>query len=74
MLWQFDTRKWELQARFLYKGEFTLWVRRDQPNMADIGRSEYLNMERQWHDRSPYVNQSLFNPEWIYGVCSEPGL
>ena len=30
--------------------------------------SEYLNMERQWHDRSPYVNQSLFNPEWIYGV------
>jgi hypothetical protein len=25
-------------------------------------------MERQWHDRSPYVNQSLFNPEWVYGV------
>jgi hypothetical protein len=25
-------------------------------------------MERQWYDRSPYVNQSLFNPEWIYGV------
>lgn len=25
-------------------------------------------MERQWFDRSPYVNQSLFNPEWIYGV------
>ncbi|KAJ4348953.1 hypothetical protein N0V95_005001 [Ascochyta clinopodiicola] len=32
--------------------------------------SEYLNMERQWHDRSPYVNQSLFNPEWIYGMMS----
>lgn len=30
--------------------------------------SDYLNMERQWYDRSPYVNQSLFNPEWIYGV------
>jgi pimeloyl-ACP methyl ester carboxylesterase len=30
--------------------------------------SEYLNMEREWHDRSPYVNQSLFNPEWVYGV------
>lgn len=24
--------------------------------------SDYLNMDRQWHDRSPYVNQSLFNP------------
>jgi len=32
--------------------------------------SEYLNMERQWHDRSPYVNQSLFNPEWVYGMMS----
>ncbi|KAL1600531.1 hypothetical protein SLS60_006917 [Paraconiothyrium brasiliense] len=32
--------------------------------------SEYLNMERQWHDRSPYVNQSLFNPEWVYGCSS----
>ncbi|KAI0582353.1 Alpha/beta hydrolase fold family protein [Pyrenophora tritici-repentis] len=30
--------------------------------------SEYLNMERQWHDRSPFVNQSLYNPEWVYGV------
>lgn len=29
-------------------------------------------MERQWHDRSPYVNQSLFNPEWIYGVSPTP--
>jgi hypothetical protein len=25
-------------------------------------------MDRQWNDRSPYVNQSLFNPEWVYGV------
>lgn len=25
-------------------------------------------MDRQWFDKSPYVNQSLFNPEWIYGV------
>ncbi|KAG9186382.1 hypothetical protein G6011_02938 [Alternaria panax] len=32
--------------------------------------SEYLNMERQWHDRSPLVNQSLFNPEWVYGMMS----
>lgn len=32
--------------------------------------SEYLNMERQWHDQSPYVNQSLFNPEWVYGMMS----
>jgi pimeloyl-ACP methyl ester carboxylesterase len=24
--------------------------------------SDYLNMDRQWHDRSPFVNQSLFNP------------
>jgi pimeloyl-ACP methyl ester carboxylesterase len=36
--------------------------------VANTVRSEYLNMERQWHDRSPYVNQSLFNPEWVYGV------
>jgi len=32
--------------------------------------SDYLNMDRQWHDRSPFVNQSLFNPEWIYGMMS----
>ncbi|KAK0279574.1 hypothetical protein LTR35_000331 [Friedmanniomyces endolithicus] len=32
--------------------------------------SDYLNMERQWYDRSPYVNQALFNPEWIYGMMS----
>lgn len=32
--------------------------------------SDYLNMERQWHDQSPFVNQSLFAPEWIYGMMS----
>lgn len=32
--------------------------------------SDYLNMARVWHDRSPYVNQSLYNPEWIYGMMS----
>nr|OQO25494.1 hypothetical protein B0A51_08761 [Rachicladosporium sp. CCFEE 5018] len=32
--------------------------------------SDYLTMDRQWYDRSPYVNQSLFNPEWIYGMMS----
>ncbi|PVH70071.1 alpha/beta-hydrolase [Cadophora sp. DSE1049] len=30
--------------------------------------SDYLNMERQFHDRSPNVNQSLYNPEWVYGM------
>ena len=32
--------------------------------------SDYLDMERQWYDRSPYVNQSLFAPEWVYGMMS----
>lgn len=32
--------------------------------------SDYLNMDRQWNDRSPFVNQSLYNPEWIYGMMS----
>ncbi|KAK4628744.1 hypothetical protein CLAFUW4_08020, partial [Fulvia fulva] len=32
--------------------------------------SDYLNMDRQFNDKSPYVNQSLFNPEWIYGMMS----
>ncbi|PSK33940.1 hypothetical protein B9Z65_8266 [Elsinoe australis] len=32
--------------------------------------SDYLNMERAWGDRSPYVNQALWNPEWIYGMMS----
>ena len=31
-------------------------------------RSEYTGMDRQWWDRSLFVNQTLFNPEWIYGV------
>lgn len=35
---------------------------------TNVCRSEYLDMERQWYDRSPYVNQALFNPEWIYGA------
>jgi hypothetical protein len=56
------------RVQSLYRGELriqvTIYIK------ADSGRSEYLNMERQWHDRSPYVNQSLFNPEWIYGVSS----
>ncbi|KAL2061558.1 hypothetical protein VTL71DRAFT_6935 [Oculimacula yallundae] len=30
--------------------------------------SDYLNMERTFGDRSPHVNQSLYNPEWIYGM------
>ncbi|KAE8441570.1 hypothetical protein EG329_004689 [Mollisiaceae sp. DMI_Dod_QoI] len=30
--------------------------------------SDHLDMERQFHDRSPHVNQSLYNPEWIYGM------
>lgn len=25
-------------------------------------------MERQFNDKSPVVNQSLFNPDWIYGM------
>ena len=41
---------------------------------ANDRSSEYLNMERQWHDRSPVVNQSLFNPEWIYGVCGQASI
>ena len=52
-------------ARFRYRGEYAVQIGRSE---ADDTRSEYLNMERQWHDRSPYVNQSLFNPEWVYGV------
>jgi pimeloyl-ACP methyl ester carboxylesterase len=30
--------------------------------------SDYLDMKRQWYDQTPHHNQSLFNPEWIYGV------
>lgn len=25
-------------------------------------------MDRQFHGRPPFVNSSLFNPEWVYGV------
>jgi len=32
--------------------------------------SEYLNMDRAWGDKSPYVNQALWNPEWIYGMMA----
>ncbi|EME38348.1 hypothetical protein DOTSEDRAFT_75781 [Dothistroma septosporum NZE10] len=32
--------------------------------------SDYLNMERTFGDKSPYVNQSLYAPEWIYGMMS----
>lgn len=31
---------------------------------------DYLTMNRQWDDHSPFVNQSLYNPEWIYGSMS----
>lgn len=29
---------------------------------------DYLTMDRQFNDKSPVVNQSLFNPDWIYGM------
>lgn len=32
--------------------------------------SDFLDMKRQWYDRTPHHNQSLFNPEWIYGMMS----
>ena len=32
-----------------------------------VQASEHLNMERNGFDRSPYVNSSLFNPEFVYG-------
>ena len=31
---------------------------------------DYLTMDRQWNDQSPYKNQALFNPEWVYGMMS----
>lgn len=31
---------------------------------------DYLDMDRQFWDKSPTVNQSLFNPEWVYGVST----
>lgn len=36
--------------------------------LTDLGSCDFTNMDRQWWDRSVSVNQSLFNPEWIYGV------
>ncbi|KAI7278567.1 hypothetical protein KC345_g5894 [Hortaea werneckii] len=45
-------------------------VMNDERGTIPLQGSDYLNMQRQWHDRSPYVNQSLFNPEWIYGMTS----
>jgi hypothetical protein len=30
--------------------------------------SDFLDMKRQWYDQTPHHNQSLFNPEWVYGV------
>jgi len=32
--------------------------------------SDFLDMKRQWFDQTPFHNQSLFNPEWIYGMMS----
>ncbi|KAK4945549.1 hypothetical protein LTR10_015168 [Elasticomyces elasticus] len=31
---------------------------------------DYLTMDRQFNDKSPVVNQSLFNPDWIYGMMA----
>ena len=31
---------------------------------------DFLTMDRQFNDKSPVVNQSLFNPDWIYGMMS----
>lgn len=31
---------------------------------------DYLTMERQFNDKSPVVNQALFNPDWIYGMMA----
>lgn len=36
---------------------------------ADGIQKKYTDTFRR-HDRSPYVNQSLFAPEWIYGMMS----
>lgn len=59
-------------ARFLCRGKLDLMTR-VSPSIQLTRfhvRSDYLNMQRSWNDRSPYVNQSLFNPEWIYGMMS----
>ncbi|KAI1851427.1 hypothetical protein JX265_000339 [Neoarthrinium moseri] len=31
---------------------------------------DYLTMDRQFNDKSPVVNQSLYNPDWIYGMMA----
>ena len=31
---------------------------------------DHIERERQWNDKSPLVNSSLFNPEAIYGLCA----
>ncbi|KAL3495781.1 Alpha/Beta hydrolase protein [Aspergillus germanicus] len=31
---------------------------------------DYLAMKRQFNDKSPVINQSLFNPDWIYGMMA----
>lgn len=31
---------------------------------------DYVFMERQFNDKSPVVNQSLFNPDWVYGLMA----
>jgi pimeloyl-ACP methyl ester carboxylesterase len=31
---------------------------------------DYLTMERQFNDKSPVVNQALYNPDWIYGMMA----
>lgn len=31
---------------------------------------DYLTMDRQFNDKSPVVNQSLFNPDWVYGMMA----
>lgn len=35
-----------------------------------LSGTEYLESERSWNDRSPYVNQSLANAESIYGMIA----
>ncbi|KAL4941981.1 hypothetical protein BDV06DRAFT_193297 [Aspergillus oleicola] len=31
---------------------------------------DFLTMKRQFNDKSPLINQSLFNPDWIYGMVA----
>ncbi|KAI9691076.1 MAG: hypothetical protein M1822_008696 [Bathelium mastoideum] len=31
---------------------------------------DYIERDRQWNDKSPLINSSLFNPEAIYGLCA----